>query len=98
MTVILSLFWNGFNDLIFSHECTTDPAFQEAGAGNVIVSLLHLYLMVFRGNSYHWKNKLVDHILEFYFKLLILFKAFAYFTCFPKYIRKLKSEGQFLQI
>jgi hypothetical protein len=31
----------------------TDPAFQEAGAGNVIVSLLHLYLMVFRGNSYH---------------------------------------------
>jgi hypothetical protein len=25
----------------------TDPAFQEAGAGNVIVSLLHLYLMVF---------------------------------------------------
>jgi hypothetical protein len=36
MTVILYLFWNGFNDLIFSHECTADPAFQEAGAGNVM--------------------------------------------------------------
>jgi hypothetical protein len=62
----------------------TDPAFQEAGAGNVISQFIAPLFDGFQRQFIPLKEQVVDHILEFYFKLLILFKAFAYFTCFSQ--------------